>query len=160
MCWQGFLSQVCVCFHLRPSWESMGSVGCSGHKSQHRARYAQERRHNVRLFVISNQGQVIMWEKVCGKAFLFQCREENQEWYGNNFCGANDVYFKLWLGIHLAVLTDYTHQEPGKMQRCWVRRLESTKLDFRHALYFYPNNIINRDCIHLRTYSKFQGLWC
>lgn len=99
--------------YLRSSWECMESVGCSGHKSQHKARHTQERRHAMRLFVISNQGQVIMWEKVCGKAFLFQCQEENQEWYGNNLCGENDVYFKLWLGIHLAVLTDYTQEKPG-----------------------------------------------
>lgn len=165
MCWQGFLSQVCICFHLRPSWGCMESVGCSGHKSQHTTRHKQARTHNGRFFVISNQGQVIMGEKVCGKAVLFQSQEENQEWYGNNFCGENDVYFKPWLEIHLAVLTAYTHKDqvvaqPGNMQGCWVRRLENTNLTSGMPLYFYPNNIINRDCIHLRTYSKFQGLWC
>lgn len=82
-----------------------------------------------------------MWEKVCGKAVLLQSQEENQEWYGNNFCKENDVYFKPWLGIHLFVLTAYTHKESGssparKNAEMLSPKAGKHKANFRNATLF------------------------
>lgn len=78
-----------------------------------------------------------MWEKVCGKAVLFQSQEENQEWYGNNFCGEHDVYFKPWLGIHLATPTrSQVVAQPGKNAEMLSPKAGKHKANFRHASLF------------------------